>query len=223
MLPGFSAASSLYLSRFIYGGYPPSLAGNAQLSSTFETVVLANGVPPGSWCDARVSCPSGTVCCQRVSEGGVPFAQCADLQTDPDNCGSCLNECRSGVCCGGRCTAQTDDSCGCPARPCPAGHKCCNVIVGYEGVTKCVDVTGNTEHCGGCNHHCSSGQTCCNGTCCSGPCCGGRCCSTLAKCVDERCCYPEAVIATAAAIMCLLTLGSDCDAIYQQLQSQACP
>jgi hypothetical protein len=223
MLPGFSAASSLYQSRRVYGGYNPSHAGNIPLSVSLDWVVPANGTIPGSWCDANTHCPAGSTCCQRVTQGGVPYAECTDLLTDPNNCGSCLYQCRSGVCCDGRCIAQTDNACGCPARPCPPGHKCCMVFNGYEAVSKCVDVTGNIQHCGGCDHRCTSGQACCDGTCCSGPCCGGKCCSHFAKCVDERCCYPEAVIATAAAIMCLLTLGSDCDSIYQQLQSQACP
>jgi hypothetical protein len=223
MLPRFSAASSLYRSRHVYVGYGAASGDIAKLAGASEMVIPANGTIPGSWCDAYTHCPPGTTCCQAVTYGGVPYAECVDLRSDPNNCGSCLNECRSGVCCGGECIAQRDDSCGCPSRPCPPGHKCCTVLVGEEAVSKCINVVGDIENCGSCGHRCPSGQTCCNGTCCSSSCCGGKCCSSFAKCVNDRCCYPEPVIAVAAAIMCLLTLGSDCDAIYQQLQSQACP
>jgi len=214
MLPGFSATSALYRSRRLYSGYSASRASDTtRLTLELGTVSPANGTVPGSWCDEYTHCPPGTTCCQGVTYGGIPYAACVDLQSDPDNCGSCLNLCWSGVCCGGRCIAQTDDSCGCPARPCPVGQKCCTVLVGYEAVTKCINVTHDADNCGGCGRHCGSGRKCCNGTCCS----------HLAQCVNGNCCFPESVIAEAAAIMCLLTLGSDCDAIYQQLQSQACP
>jgi hypothetical protein len=223
MLPGFSAALSLYRSRQVNRSYGAAPAADvAQLAGTLEMVIPANGTVPGSSCDAYTHCPPGSMCCQRVSQGGIPFAECADLQSDADNCGSCLNQCRSVVCCGGECIAQRDDSCGCPARPCSPDHKCCIVFVGGEEVHRCVNVNDG-ENCGSCGHRCASGQACCDGTCCSGSCCGGKCCSKFAKCVNDRCCYPESVIAVVAALICLLTLGSDGDAIYQQLQSQACP
>jgi hypothetical protein len=219
MLPGFFASSSLYQSRQVYRAYGALSALGSQLAG--ETVTPANGTVPGSWCDQYTHCPPGTMCCQSVTIGGVPYAECVDLQSNIDNCGSCLNMCRAGeTCCGGKCIAPRDDSCGCPGRPCPSGHKCCDVV--FEGF-KCISVTGDSENCGSCGHRCSSGQRCCDGKCCSSPCCGGKCCSRLAKCVNGKCCYPEGDIAGVAALMCLLTIGSDCEAIYQQLQSEACP
>jgi hypothetical protein len=226
MLPGFTASSSLYRSRQAYAGYG-SLSGDAtQLAGSWGMVIPANLRVPSFWCSADTPCPTGFTCCNFATPLGYSDWGCFDLQSNPDNCGACGNMCRASepVCCDGRCIAQRDGSCGCPGRACPPGHKCCEVFVGgFSQGFKCVNVTNSTEHCGSCNQRCSSGQTCCDGTCCSAPCCGGECCPQLAKCVNGKCCYPKGDIAGAAALLCLLTLGSDCDAIYQQLLQEACP
>lgn len=222
MLPGFSASSSLYRGVRVYGVYGLPTTDASELTEYEALVIPANGATHGSWCaDAR--CSVGFSCCQEVTDGGIPFANCVDFQADPSNCGGCYNQCRSGVCCNGRCIAQTDSACGCPPHACAAGHRCCYVNDGGGFVRRCVPVLDNAENCGSCGHRCETGQACCNGVCCDSRCCNGACCSHFGKCVDGRCCFPEAVIAEAAAILCLLTLGSDCNAIYQQLQSQVCP
>lgn len=227
MLPGFSASSSLYRTRYVYRGHGNSPAADAsETPGPAGLVSPANGIPvqvPGSWCTSNTYCPPGTRCCNGVSAGGYPAASCVDLQSSPDNCGYCGNVCHTGTCCDGRCIEQKDTACGCPARSCPPGHKCCDVYDGFHDVWTCIDTTGDTQHCGSCGHRCASGEKCCDGKCCDSPCCGGQCCPTLAKCVNGKCCYPKGDIAGAAALLCLLTLGSDCNAIYQQLLTEVCP
>ena len=229
MLPGFFASSSLYPTRHVYRGYGALATGDtAQIPPTHGFVTPANGEVPSYWCSDDSHCPAGSTCCTIPDRFGTSNGFCFDLQSDPDNCGSCLNSCQAWeTCCNGRCIAQRDDACGCPARSCQPGHRCCDVTIatrdGLVDVFKCIDADSDRNNCGSCGNQCPPGQSCCGGKCCSTPCCGGQCCSHFAKCMNGRCCYPEDVIATAAAILCIFTLGSDCDAIFQQLQAQACP
>lgn len=222
MLPGFSASSSLYRSSRAYAGYSASPQPNYRGNSWPGAGVMPAGsgypCPPVgcATCDAEgmnccytgpdqtfqrncyfgACCPKGHKCCIYTPADGLPpyFQGCFDLKSDANNCGTCSHRCSAGeICCHGVCTPQNDDSCGCPARACARGDKCCG--------TQCLNVTSDTVNCGSCGHRCAH----------------------LQKCVDGKCCFPKGDIAAAAALMCLLTLGSDCNAIYQQLLQEACP
>jgi hypothetical protein len=170
--------------------------GHGAASFADEVLTMSNGAPvwvPGSGSCKDVICPPGSSCCLAISGIGASPA-CFDLSSDPAQCGRCYNACRAGeICCDGVCIRQTDTFCNCPPRVCDPGHKCCG--------SRCISVTGDTKNCGGCGHHCSH----------------------LEKCVNGKCCFPEGDIAGAAALLCIFTGGTDCNAIYQQLQEKACP
>jgi hypothetical protein len=86
-------------------------------------------------------------------------AQCVDLQTDAQHCGSCGNSCPSlATCNAGQCA-------------CPAGFDACD--------GQCVNLQTDHDHCGACPTLCSDAQVCLNGAC-SDDCgsltqCGGSC------------------------------------------------
>jgi hypothetical protein len=85
---------------------------------------------------------------------------CADLQTDPDNCGACGVECGDGVCQGGICV-------------CPPGTTDC----GNDG---CVDTQTDADNCGACGNGCDGAtETCEAGTC--------GCLSWFTDCGDDGC------------------------------------
>ena len=130
---------------------------------------------------------------------------CVDTNFDPDNCGSCFNECNAGeVCtfggcrrdcgggtdqCGDLCKdLQVDPSnCGACGEVCQEGQVCsagnCTTQCG-PGTAKCGDICAdtmiNTLHCGGCDMPCGPGELCLAGSCSlacggSGVDCGGIC------------------------------------------------
>jgi hypothetical protein len=108
-------------------------------------------------------------CAQGYERCGGPGGACINVQTDPANCGGCLNICDSGESCTmGECTCNTGGSvmmCGGPA-------------------DRCADLTKSEFHCGGCGDICLGNgpldaQACINGAC--EP-CGGEnqvCCDNV--------------------------------------------
>jgi hypothetical protein len=103
--------------------------------------------------DARATlvdggCIRGTVC----------GSDCADTNSDPNNCGACSRTCSAGqVCSNGLCQA----SCG------PG-------LVGCGGA--CVDFNTNSADCGKCGAACGEGFRCTGGTCtCPGSVCHSQC------------------------------------------------
>src|SRR5579883_1698889 len=70
---------------------------------------------------------------------------CVDLNSDPNNCGSCFNVCSGGVCQNGKCT-------------CPAGQSPCSNAM-YMGLcmlpaVTCYDLSLDTHNCGACGNSC---------------------------------------------------------------------
>ena len=99
----------------------------------------------GLVCAAGIcGCPAGWVDCSQAP--GVPQGidgYCADIGTDPGNCGACGASCPAGQTCrNGRCR-------GTGTAQCAAGLTDC------DGT--CVDLETNLEHCGACGSVCESG------------------------------------------------------------------
>jgi hypothetical protein len=116
--------------------------------------------------------------------------ECVDLQTDPENCGTCQSLCNlSGgkVCAGGRCE--------CPANSSPCGSAvCCHFpkticVPGRSGSPDTCSCAPNLHECG--NDCCAPSWHCSHGHCCPGgeDWCGGKCltCPPKKECVGGQC------------------------------------
>jgi peroxiredoxin len=147
---------------------------------------------------AALVCPPGRVNC-----GGV----CADLNSDPHNCGACGRACPPGQICeppSGRVGANVlIESKNGMCRPCTAPNTICSATavtaisrpltipsLGTEtkqlpgGSVSCVDLRNDPRNCGACGKTCPAGETCANGTCrpCTAPNTMNAMCS--GSCVD---------------------------------------
>jgi hypothetical protein len=81
-------------------------------------------------------CPQGSILC-----GG----ECVNPDIDPDNCGSCNNQCADAQLCGsGDCLCQ------------PGLLECSG---------ECINPDGDPDNCGGCNSPCGNDQVCVDGQC----------------------------------------------------------
>ena len=87
---------------------------------------------------------------QKCAAGQVNCGSaCADVSTDPHNCGSCGVVCQPGQeCVSGACTA---------AASCAAGMTKCGA--------RCVNTAIAPKNCGSCGVVCQPSQECVNGTC----------------------------------------------------------
>lgn len=97
--------------------------------------------PPSQVCGA-VCCPSGQVCCSGT---------CVNLQTDPNNCGTCGNSCNGttpGRCQNGGCVCFGLE------QPCTNPSQCCDT---GQGVTTC----GVVICCNNAGGQCIDDPDCC--------------------------------------------------------------
>ena len=89
-------------------------------------------------------CPPGSTICS-----GFFSDYCANLQTNPNNCGGCGNVCDSGNCIGGQC------------QPCPSGSQLC-----HGRCLSPADLNSDPNNCGRCDRSCPiNGGFCSNGGC----------------------------------------------------------
>lgn len=128
-----------------------------------EGEICNNGTCEKITCDPE--CEEGYTCCQIGYE-----KKCIDLNSDPQNCGSCGNKCGlNETCKNGTCTEDTCD----PA--CGEGLRCC-------GGT-CVDTKTDPNNCGFCGNVCDP-ET-------SDSCVGGQCsCMGALECRSGQKCCP---------------------------------
>ena len=168
---------------------------------TGSMCILGNCVSPGSLSnvscgdgDAGAACPSGTMClggrCVSMTCGGTLGGACvggtccqtgcANLRSDPVNCGQCGTTCPSGLCVAGSCFPLATDA-GCP-QGCPSQDVCIDGVcffsstagggfcdlsgrLGIKCESGCVDPTSDVQNCGGCGLSCVFGSVCTKGHC----------------------------------------------------------
>jgi hypothetical protein len=157
---------------------------------------LGHEQPPAQICDCTRPtdrrCVPGTPESQQEACGSA----CTNVSVDPQNCGSCGNDCAGDICSNGRCIAcASGQRCGdtnscCAAgdcvggecqTPCPATEQRCS-----DG--QCHQVSSDPGACGVLCLACTTGQVCASGVC-AAPCSDGS-----ARCGDGTCCPASACV-----------------------------
>jgi hypothetical protein len=138
----------------------------------------ASRCPAGYRLEAGATISNGCPCVPPCPKGeGMCAGACTNLQSHPNNCGTCGHVCGPGQQCqNGKCTQ------------CPSGSILCS--------GRCVSIYTDPSHCGACGHDCPqppySVATCTDGVCglgcqfgaqeCGGACCpSGSCCNGACK------------------------------------------
>ncbi len=151
---------------------------------------LVFGLPACSYffpsCQTIPPCPTGQTQCTQAS--------CADLTTDPLNCGACNNVCALGL----SCLPAGDGGgvCGClpgselQAGGCVAATPCGATRCPTDGGSACANLVTDDANCGACGAVCPTGAFCQSSHCVcldgTSP-CGGSCCGGGGACVDGGC------------------------------------
>ncbi len=143
---------------------------------------------------ASISCPPDGGCTQGL-DPACCRGSCADLSSDPENCGSCGSYCPNGSFCfydhcrwtdGGQLADCSDGGCpqglacldyACLTRVCASGDSSssCAADGGRVGSCcsgACVDTLADASNCGACGEVCVPGNFCDQGTCRSTACPG---------------------------------------------------
>lgn len=188
MLPGFSASSSLYLTRNYYSAtYTPGYVV-AALAAPTGVLVPSEGCPACGSEDCKEACNY----CSNSDDHDVTKGCCPPCQPfcDGEEVHGCCNGtmcknadgseyCCSGdtdqLCCGnGKCISATDDTDPCTgcSNACVETQTCC------PGATKvgpnfnehgnapyCTDTSVDDSNCGGCGVVCAGGHVCVGGAC----------------------------------------------------------
>jgi hypothetical protein len=188
VLPGFSANSSLYLTRSHYrAGFA---FGNVLAPLATRTTVLQPqaGACGSEDCKGGCShCPNSNAvedsCClpsQPACEDGLSFRGCCDTAcNNADGSAYCCNADDGGggdlLCCGdGRCVSTTDeiDPCTACSNACVETATCCKGATElgpnfneYGNAPYCTDTSTDSNNCGGCGVVCRGGQVCVKGSC----------------------------------------------------------
>jgi hypothetical protein len=101
------------------------------------------GVP----CANGKHCDNGACFCDDTSKADCG-SSCADLMSDPLNCGLCGNVCGMGTSCSGG---------ACLATGCSGGKRVCGGM--------CTDPQTDPDNCGSCGNACGGGRVCVGGAC----------------------------------------------------------
>lgn len=170
------------------------LACDMDRSSVCGTPLGGSG-PPQCLCGNLNQCAPGQACVPQ----GSSFI-CANLQSDPMNCGSVGNSCGEGESCvAGVC------GCGGTGASCGSGQACCG--------GSCVDVTSDATNCGACGNVCgANAPSCISGSCACGT--AGRICQApvagpggFGGEPGESCCDDMCVPNTNTSCGCGVTCG----------------
>lgn len=103
---------------------------------------------------SEAGCASGETDCS---------GQCVDLNSDPNNCGACDNQCATGETCHiGECQTSCESD-----TDCTSGQYC-DQDEDADGIRECVTKKSNGQTCSATNE-CQSGN-CVDGYCCDAPC-----------------------------------------------------
>lgn len=169
-LPGFTADSSLYTSRFQYkttaqrgGASSFAVHMSAMHMSSMKAARPLNGGPylctphcgpclPDSSSKTGCTKTCFTVACEDVDipctgcQINCPTGfslcgrRCVNLSDDPANCGTCFHSCLSGTCTNGSCVPCPTGTTACGGMCCPAG------LCGCHGT--CVNLSTDPNNCG---------------------------------------------------------------------------
>ena len=138
MLPGFSASSSLYRSRQLYGG---------------------SATPPAT----DVTQMAGTAVIEPANNPCAPekYQACLNGHQPPLACSFAYGECIDGHVChpGVGCVSLP-----CAETLCVQGQECCvEGEICCNG--SCTNFDTDFKNCGLCGNYCDAGETCCSGAC----------------------------------------------------------
>jgi hypothetical protein len=131
-------------------------------------------IPQTYQCCGDNACSPSQICCSGTT--------CVNYLTDPNNCGTCGNQCASGALCqNGVCDCPTGES----VSGLPPGLPLCSTLeatggTGFCGTYEnmcclrghvncggliCANLSSDSNNCGGCSHMCQGGQICDAGIC----------------------------------------------------------
>ncbi|MFC1642131.1 hypothetical protein ACFL5O_05505 [Myxococcota bacterium] len=161
----------------------------------------ANACGPDATCSAgqcSTACQTNEKLCNAEADGDAgPY--CADLATDPANCGNCANACGpDATCSAGQCSTA-----------CQANEKLCNAEADGDAGPYCADLATDPAHCGNCANACGPDATCSAGQC-----------STACQ-ANEKLCNAEAGDDTGPYCADLATDPAHCGACAQLCQPGA--
>jgi hypothetical protein len=165
-------------------------------------------VPAERNCVCPADCPGTVETCNGADDNcDGATDEDWDLDTDPNNCGTCgrvcslpnvdPQACRDGDCVVGACVSGFSDCTADPGCETPWNNahcgSCTEVCGGdrsiccYPETGRCTD-TYNPADCGGCGNACAG--LCCRGSCCESgvPCCHDSCCPAPSACCGTTCC-----------------------------------
>ncbi len=139
---------------------------------------LEDCYPAGSSDQSTWVCQQGKCVC---AENKIECKQekksiCVDPKTNPQHCGSCSNQCKSGEsCCDGGCVdfQTSNQHCGACGKVCRGEQTCqqgsCRCPDKQPDycpqVRQCFNLQSNAKNCGTCGRSCAEGNSCINGDC----------------------------------------------------------
>jgi uncharacterized protein (TIGR03382 family) len=195
---------------------PIPVTFDAEAGKTYYFVVDGRGASDFGTFTISVSCVAACA----ANEVNCPTG-CAELSSDPFNCGGCGNDCAALL---PNVATATCSANACAIATCDAGFGDCDADTANGCET---DTQTSFDHCGSCNQPCQAGQVCQNGMCVSGCTpplvdCGGSCVDTqtdLAHCggCDQPCAREHAA---ESCVNGVCTLGT-CDAGFGNCDQNA--
>jgi hypothetical protein len=151
--------------------------------------------PSGPCGLGRCTCAGGAPCPREEGWRCCPGSGCANLWTDPVNCGECANDCTASE-------RPEGDGCGLVwwsgARRCVCGpsesiclfNAWCTEVTEPPGEScGCADLAADARNCGQCRHACGPNEACRSGECRCGE--SGRACGGT---IRDTCCPPTGCV-----------------------------